>query len=126
MVGVVTVNDVLTGMGFSSTAAADQAIWRVRRPPGIHSAATPVSRLRRQSLGVGSHPPAAHVRLEATPRTRRRFWGHAIIMWPDGTSREGGLRACLTPEPLGARREVTVLLPGHDACIKTASPGSVK
>ncbi|MGV9375706.1 hypothetical protein ACWDRB_07825 [Nonomuraea sp. NPDC003707] len=26
-------------------------------------------------------------------RPRRHSWGHAVITWPDGTSREGWLRA---------------------------------
>jgi hypothetical protein len=32
----------------------------------------------------------------------------------------------LTPESIGASREVTVLLPGYQTCIKMAGPGSIK
>ncbi|MER5553793.1 saccharopine dehydrogenase NADP-binding domain-containing protein [Streptomyces sp. NPDC002793] len=35
----------------------------------------------------------AGVELKATPRPRPHSWGHAVITWPDGTRREGWLRA---------------------------------
>lgn len=35
----------------------------------------------------------ARARLKATPRPRQHSWGHAVVTWPDGTSREGWLRA---------------------------------
>lgn len=35
----------------------------------------------------------AGLRLKAASRPRRHSWGHAVITWPDGTSREGWLRA---------------------------------
>lgn len=35
----------------------------------------------------------AGIRLKAAPRPRRHSWGHAVVTWPDGTSREGWLRA---------------------------------
>ncbi|MFD4787710.1 NAD(P)H-binding protein [Streptomyces sp. NPDC058459] len=35
----------------------------------------------------------AGVKLKASPRPRRHSWGHAVIIWPDGTRREGWLRA---------------------------------
>ncbi|WNM36139.1 saccharopine dehydrogenase NADP-binding domain-containing protein [Streptomyces sp. Li-HN-5-11] len=35
----------------------------------------------------------AGIRLKAAPRPRRHSWGHAVITWPDGTGREGWLRA---------------------------------
>ncbi|RFU85056.1 hypothetical protein DY218_19225 [Streptomyces triticagri] len=33
------------------------------------------------------------VRMKAAPRPRRHSWGHAVVTWPDGTRREGWLRA---------------------------------
>jgi short subunit dehydrogenase-like uncharacterized protein len=33
------------------------------------------------------------VRTKAAPRPRRHSWGHAVITWPDGSRREGWLRA---------------------------------
>ncbi|MEU5703506.1 NAD(P)H-binding protein [Streptomyces aurantiacus] len=35
----------------------------------------------------------AGIQLKATPRPRRHSWGHAVVTWPDGTRREGWLRA---------------------------------
>lgn len=35
----------------------------------------------------------ARIPTKAAPRPRRHSWGHAVISWPDGTSREGWLRA---------------------------------
>lgn len=35
----------------------------------------------------------AAIRLKAAPRPRRHSWGHAVVSWPDGTTREGWLRA---------------------------------
>lgn len=35
----------------------------------------------------------AGVRLKAVPRARTHSWGHAVVTWPDGTTREGRLRA---------------------------------
>ncbi len=35
----------------------------------------------------------AGMQLKATPRPRRHSWGHAVVTWPDGTCREGWLRA---------------------------------
>lgn len=35
----------------------------------------------------------ARARIAAAPRPRAHSWGHAIVEWPDGTSREGWLRA---------------------------------
>ncbi|MFI0237626.1 saccharopine dehydrogenase NADP-binding domain-containing protein [Streptomyces sp. NPDC016845] len=35
----------------------------------------------------------AAVKVKATPRPRRHSWGHAVVTWPDGTRREGWLRA---------------------------------
>ncbi|WP_399884733.1 saccharopine dehydrogenase NADP-binding domain-containing protein [Streptomyces sp. BBFR51] len=35
----------------------------------------------------------AGVKLKATPRPRPHSWGHAVVTWPDGTRREGWLRA---------------------------------
>lgn len=35
----------------------------------------------------------AQVQLKARPMPRRHSWGHARVEWPDGTSREGWLRA---------------------------------
>jgi short subunit dehydrogenase-like uncharacterized protein len=35
----------------------------------------------------------AGIRLKAAPRPRQHSWGHAVITWPDGTTREGWLRA---------------------------------
>lgn len=35
----------------------------------------------------------ARTSIKATPRPRRHSWGHAVVTWPDGTSREGWLRA---------------------------------
>ncbi|MFI7501666.1 hypothetical protein ACIBVL_24810 [Streptomyces sp. NPDC049687] len=35
----------------------------------------------------------ASIKLKAAPRPRRHSWGHAVITWPDGTRREGWLRA---------------------------------
>ena len=34
----------------------------------------------------------AKIRLNAAPRPRTHSWGHAVISWPDGSSREGWLR----------------------------------
>jgi short subunit dehydrogenase-like uncharacterized protein len=35
----------------------------------------------------------AGVQVKATPRPREHSWGHAVVTWPDGTTREGWLRA---------------------------------
>ena len=35
----------------------------------------------------------ARMRIKAAPRPRQHSWGHAVVEWPDGTSREGWLRA---------------------------------
>lgn len=35
----------------------------------------------------------AAVRTKAAPRPRAHSWGHAVVTWPDGTTREGWLRA---------------------------------
>lgn len=35
----------------------------------------------------------ARVEAEAAPRPREHTWGHAVVTWPDGTEREGWLRA---------------------------------
>ncbi|MCI3240027.1 MULTISPECIES: saccharopine dehydrogenase NADP-binding domain-containing protein [Streptomyces] len=35
----------------------------------------------------------AGVRTKAAPRPRRHSWGHAVVIWSDGTRREGWLRA---------------------------------
>ncbi|MFJ8961828.1 saccharopine dehydrogenase NADP-binding domain-containing protein [Lentzea sp. NPDC102401] len=35
----------------------------------------------------------AGVRGKAAPRPRKHSWGHAVVTWPDGTTREGWLRA---------------------------------
>jgi short subunit dehydrogenase-like uncharacterized protein len=35
----------------------------------------------------------ARTPLKAAPRPREHSWGHAVVQWPDGTSREGWLRA---------------------------------
>ncbi|RII20454.1 Trans-acting enoyl reductase [Streptomyces sp. YIM 130001] len=35
----------------------------------------------------------AGLKVKAAPRPRRHSWGHAVITWPDGTRREGWLRA---------------------------------
>ncbi len=34
----------------------------------------------------------ATVRLKAAPKPREHSWGHAVIQWPDGSTREGWLR----------------------------------
>lgn len=31
--------------------------------------------------------------IKAAARPREHSWGHAVVTWPDGTSREGWLRA---------------------------------
>lgn len=36
---------------------------------------------------------SARVRLTARPRPRAHSWGHAVVRWPEGTEREGWLRA---------------------------------
>jgi short subunit dehydrogenase-like uncharacterized protein len=35
----------------------------------------------------------AKARMKDTPRPRQHSWGHAVATWPDGTRREGWLRA---------------------------------
>lgn len=35
----------------------------------------------------------ARTQVKAAKRLRQYAWGHAVLSWPDGTSREGGLRA---------------------------------
>ncbi|WP_410563097.1 saccharopine dehydrogenase NADP-binding domain-containing protein [Amycolatopsis sp. cmx-4-61] len=35
----------------------------------------------------------AAIRTKAAPRPRTHSWGHAVVTWPDGTTREGWLRA---------------------------------
>ncbi|MBB4689503.1 saccharopine dehydrogenase family protein [Amycolatopsis jiangsuensis] len=35
----------------------------------------------------------AQAKMKASPRPRRHSWGHAVVTWPDGTVREGWLRA---------------------------------
>ncbi|HEY3472629.1 MAG TPA: saccharopine dehydrogenase NADP-binding domain-containing protein [Amycolatopsis sp.] len=35
----------------------------------------------------------ARASMKAAPRPRRHSWGHAVLTWPDGTTREGWLRA---------------------------------
>jgi short subunit dehydrogenase-like uncharacterized protein len=44
--------------------------------------------LRRRAIARLARTP-----LKAAPRPRTHSWGHAMIEWPDGTSREGWLRA---------------------------------
>ena len=36
---------------------------------------------------------AAKARMKESPAPRSHSWGHAVVTWPDGTSREGWLRA---------------------------------
>jgi short subunit dehydrogenase-like uncharacterized protein len=40
----------------------------------------------------------ASIRLSRRPRPREHSWGHAVVRWPDGTTREGWLRTndCMT------------------------------
>ncbi|MER6792954.1 hypothetical protein ABT262_13565, partial [Amycolatopsis mediterranei] len=35
----------------------------------------------------------AAIRTKPAPRPRTHTWGHAVVTWPDGTTREGWLRA---------------------------------
>jgi short subunit dehydrogenase-like uncharacterized protein len=44
--------------------------------------------LRRYAIARFARTP-----FKAAPRPRRHSWGHAIVEWPDGTRREGWLRA---------------------------------
>ncbi|WP_314177926.1 saccharopine dehydrogenase family protein [Streptomyces winkii] len=44
--------------------------------------------LRRFVLGQ-----MAKAKMKDTPRPRQHSWGHAVVTWPDGTRREGWLRA---------------------------------
>lgn len=62
----------------------------------------------------------AGTKTKARPRPREHSWGHAVIRWPDGTSREGWLRA---PDGMAytaaAAAEVAIRLARGDA-----SPGA--
>ncbi|WP_406141857.1 saccharopine dehydrogenase NADP-binding domain-containing protein [Streptomyces sp. NBC_01089] len=64
--------------------------------------ASPVVRAALPVLGALLSVPAlrrfavrrlARVPVEAAPRPRQHSWGHAVVTWPDGTRREGWLRA---------------------------------
>jgi short subunit dehydrogenase-like uncharacterized protein len=51
----------------------------------------------------------ARVQLKAHPRPREHSWGHALLQWPDGTTREGWLR-------LGDAQAFTGAVPAEVAC----------
>jgi hypothetical protein len=50
----------------------------------------------------------ARVQLKARPRPRAHSWGHAVVTWPDGTTREGWLR-------LGDAQDFTGAVPAEIA-----------
>jgi short subunit dehydrogenase-like uncharacterized protein len=64
--------------------------------------ATPVVRALLPALGALLSVPAlrrlivgrlGRMTFKAAPRPREHTWGHAVVTWPDGTEREGWLRA---------------------------------
>ncbi|MFK0120375.1 hypothetical protein [Streptomyces sp. NPDC090994] len=70
----------------TTALAPTSAIARAMPPPAGKLLSIPVVRrfaVRRM----------AAVKAEATPRPRRHSWDHAVVTWPDGTRREGWLRA---------------------------------
>ncbi|MFD0026532.1 hypothetical protein [Streptomyces sp. NPDC058382] len=73
----VTVTSALAPSSFAARAALPVL--------GVLLSVPPLRRLAvRQMAGT---------KAEAAPRPRRHSWGHAVITWADGTSREGWLRA---------------------------------
>ncbi|HEX4224294.1 MAG TPA: hypothetical protein VHZ97_18130, partial [Pseudonocardiaceae bacterium] len=59
-------------------------------PPmaGVLSALMSIPALRRYLIARLARTP-----FESAPAPRQHSWGHAVVEWPDGTSREGWLRA---------------------------------
>ncbi|WP_051851703.1 saccharopine dehydrogenase NADP-binding domain-containing protein [Streptomyces sp. NRRL F-5650] len=71
---------VTTGMAPTSLA--------VRTMAPLAGRLLSVAPLRRFAVGR-----MAKAKMKETPAPRRHSWGHAVVTWPDGTHREGWLRA---------------------------------
>jgi short subunit dehydrogenase-like uncharacterized protein len=54
------------------------------------------------------------VQLKAAPRPRTHSWGHAVVTWPDGATREGWLRADAMDFTAGVIAEAAVRLARGD------------
>ncbi|WP_326700397.1 saccharopine dehydrogenase NADP-binding domain-containing protein [Streptomyces sp. NBC_01754] len=70
------------------TSALAPASPAVRAVLPVLAALLSVRALRRLAVRRLARTP-----VEAAPRPRRHSWGHAVVIWPDGTGREGWLRA---------------------------------
>lgn len=69
----------------SALAPAAPAVRAVLPVLGLLVSIPPLRRLAVRRL--------ARTRLKPSPRPREHSWGHAVVTWPDGTNREGWLRA---------------------------------
>lgn len=83
------------------------AAWRASGAPDVIATsllvpAAPLVRALLPAVGALLRVPAvrrlvvgrlARVEAAAAPRPREHTWGHAVVTWPDGTEREGWLRA---------------------------------
>ncbi|MFZ3592384.1 hypothetical protein [Streptomyces sp. BH104] len=72
----------------SATSGLVPASRAVRTALPLLSAILRVRAVRSFAIGRMSR-----IKAKAAPRPRRHTWGHAVITWPDGTVREGWLRA---------------------------------
>ncbi|MGD6749434.1 saccharopine dehydrogenase NADP-binding domain-containing protein [Streptomyces sp. BH105] len=72
----------------SATSGLVPASRAVRTALPLLSATLRVRAVRSFAIGRMSR-----IKAKAAPRPRRHTWGHAVITWPDGTVREGWLRA---------------------------------
>ncbi|MYY04429.1 MULTISPECIES: saccharopine dehydrogenase NADP-binding domain-containing protein [unclassified Streptomyces] len=72
----------------TATSALAPASPAVRAVLPVLGALLSIPALRRLAVSR-----MAGMRMKAAPMPRRHSWGHAVITWPDGTSREGWLRA---------------------------------
>ena len=73
-------------MGVTSARAPTAPAVRIARP--LLRALRSFPGLRRRAVRRLARVPST-----AGPRPRQHSWGHALISWPDGTEREGWLRA---------------------------------
>jgi short subunit dehydrogenase-like uncharacterized protein len=73
---------VVATTSFGSISPAMRAVLPVLR------ALVSIPAMRRFAIARMARMP-----VKAAPRPRQHSWGHAIVEWPDGTSREGWLRA---------------------------------
>ncbi|WP_280370307.1 hypothetical protein [Nocardia wallacei] len=72
----------------SATSGLIPASLAVRAALPLLSAILRIRTVRTFAIGR-----MAAIKAKAAPRPRPHTWGHAVITWPDGTAREGWLRA---------------------------------